>query len=97
MEEWCLSFGRPQIIRSDFGPCFRTPFKEWCTDMGIRHEVSSPRNPTSNGLSESGVCRAKRVIIKNEGVLNQHNIDKLISVYNNTVRAAGAGSQISYS
>ena len=60
--------------------------------MGIRHEVSSPRNPTSNGLSESGVCRAKRVIIKSEGVLNQHNMDKLISVYNNTIRAAVSGS-----
>ena len=60
--------------------------------MGIRDEVSSPRNPTSNGLLESGVYRATNMIFKSDGSLNQHNIDQLLSVYNNTERAAGAGS-----
>ena len=91
VEDWCLLFGRPQVIRSDADPCFRTPFRDWCRDMGIRHEVYSTRNPISNGLAESGVCRAKKIIIKSDGTLNQHNIDQLLSVYNNTERAAGAG------
>ena len=57
-------FGIPMSCRTDGGPQFRGPFKEYCKDQGIEHEVSSPYNPQSNGHAEAAVKTAKHLIIK---------------------------------
>ncbi len=49
-------FGLPDRVRSDGGPQFASSkFEEFLTTMDIKHEISSPYNPASNGLAEAGV------------------------------------------
>ena len=55
-------FGYPTSIQSDNGPQFRGPFKEFCDRLGIQHVTSSPYNPSSNGLAESAVKQAKKLL-----------------------------------
>ena len=45
---------RGPSIRSEGGPQFRGDFLQFCVDSGIKHELSAPNNPRSNGLAESG-------------------------------------------
>ena len=59
LNKWMLDFGYPRSIRTDGGPQYRTPFKEWCAQKGIEHEVSSPYNPQSNDHAECAVKQAK--------------------------------------
>ena len=49
LEQWFNDFGWPTHIRTDGGPQFRSEFKEFCTAHRIKHELSSPYNPESNG------------------------------------------------
>ena len=53
-----------QEIQSDNGPQFRGPFKDYCREIGAEHVPSSPYNPASNGLAESGVKSAKTLLSK---------------------------------
>ena len=57
-------FGYPKEIQSDNGPQFRGPFKDYCREIGAKHMPSSPYNPASNGLAESGVKSAKTLLSK---------------------------------
>ena len=52
---WFNLFGWPTSIRSDGGPQFRGEFSRFCETHQIRHELSAPYNPKSNGLAEAGV------------------------------------------
>ena len=61
---WFNLLGWPQSIRSDSGPQFRGDFVQFCSDNGIKHELSAPYNPRSNGLAESGVKIIKSILIK---------------------------------
>ena len=49
-------------IRSDGGPQFRTEFTLFCSQHGIKHELSSPYNPESNVLAEAAVKNIKSII-----------------------------------
>ena len=51
--------GWPSSIRSDGGPQFRGDFSTFCHKHDIRHELSAPYNPKSNGLAEAGVSQLK--------------------------------------
>jgi hypothetical protein len=62
--KWFYDWGFPRVIRSDGGPQFRRDFQLFCKDNFIRHEVSSPYNPQSNGLAEAAVKNVKRMIKK---------------------------------
>ena len=56
---------RPQTIRSDGGPCFRSQeFKAWCADLGIAMEQMSGKNSPSNGHAEASVANAKHLLLK---------------------------------
>ena len=54
----------PSSIRSDGGPQFRGDFSHFCEKHGIRHELSAPYNPKSNGLAEAGVKSVKNILRK---------------------------------
>jgi hypothetical protein len=55
-------YGYPTVLRSDGAPCFRQEFTKWCTQNDIYHETSSPGNSRSNGLAESAVKKAKKIV-----------------------------------
>ena len=80
-------FGYPQVIQTDNGPQFRGPFGQFCKEFGITHVTSSPYNPTSNGLAESGVKICKSLLTKSK--LSQENFDNALGAWRNTPRADG--------
>ena len=64
LRDWFNLLGWPQTIRSDGGPQFLGDFVKFCANNGIKHELSAPYNPRSNGLSESGVKIVKSILVK---------------------------------
>ena len=44
--------GKIKLIRSDHGGEYVTPVGEYCVQHGIRHEVTPPYSPQSNGVTE---------------------------------------------
>ena len=60
LSTWFNLLGWPSSIRSDGGPQFRGDFVSFCQQHGIRHELSAPYNPKSNGLAEAGVKSVKK-------------------------------------
>jgi transposase InsO family protein len=64
LSSWFNEFGWPKSIGSDGGPQFKEQFKEFCDSKKIVHELSSVRNPQSNGLAEAGVKRIKYLMEK---------------------------------
>jgi len=87
MEKWFLLFGYPLRIRTDGGPQFRGPFREFCMKHDVQHETSSPYNPQSNGLAESAVKASKMLLDKNSG--HFENFEKALSAYNDLPRSDG--------
>ena len=71
LERWFRDFGFPRVIRTDGGPQFRGPFDQWCEDLHIIHELSSPYNPRSNGHAEAGVKVAKTILEKCDANMRQ--------------------------
>ena len=58
-------FGKPQIFRSDNGPCYSSQeFKFFMQNWLVEHRTSSPHYPQSNGLAESMVKVSKNLIEK---------------------------------
>ena len=58
-------FGKPQIFRSDNGPCYSSQeFKLFMQNWLVEHRTSSPHYPQSNGLAESMVKVSKNLIEK---------------------------------
>ena len=58
-------FGKPQIFRSDNGPCYVSQeFRFFMQNWSIEHRTSSPHYPQSNGLAESMVKVSKNLIEK---------------------------------
>ena len=56
LSSWFNVLGWPRSIRSDGGPQFRGEFSSFCEKNKIKHELSSPYNPRSNGLArENGL------------------------------------------
>jgi len=68
-------FGVPHTLRCDNGPPFDSrEFAEFAKTWGFKITTSSPVYPQSNGLAESGVATAKKILLKcddvYEGLLN---------------------------
>ena len=87
LRRWFLDFGFPQVIRTDNGPQFRGPFDEWCNDLHIIHELSSPYNPQSNGHAEASVKVAKTLLDKVNA--NMAQFFEHLSSWRNTPRPDG--------
>ena len=64
LDRWFLEVGYPYSLVSDNGPQFRTDFDDFCVSRNIKHSTSSPYNPRSNGLAETGVKQAKYLLQK---------------------------------
>ena len=62
LSDWFTEVGRPTCIWSDGGPQFRTEFSQFCSQHGIKHKLSSPYSPKSNGLAEAAVKNIKLII-----------------------------------
>ena len=58
LSTWFTEYGWPSTLRSDGGP----QFLAFCAHNGIKHELSSPYNPESNGLAEAAVKNIKTLI-----------------------------------
>lgn len=59
------SYGIPEIVVSDGGPCFSAEnFEKFSRDWQFRHIFSSPHNPQSNGQVERFVQTTKNIIKK---------------------------------
>ena len=58
-------FGKPQIFRSDNGPCYSSQeFRFFMQNWLVKHRTSSLHYPQSNGLAESMVKVSKHLIEK---------------------------------
>ena len=58
-------FGKPQVFRSDNGPCYASQeFKFFMQNWSTEHRTSSPHYPQSNGLAESIIKVSKNLIEK---------------------------------
>ena len=58
-------FGKPQVFRSDNGPCYSSQeFEFFMQNWLVEHRTSSPHYPQSNGLAESMVKVSKNLIEK---------------------------------
>ena len=47
LSKWFNILGFPKILRSDGGPQLRSEFDTFCNNNTIKHELSSPYNPSS--------------------------------------------------
>jgi len=65
MKRLFSQFGVPHTLRCDNGPPFDSEeFKNFAKDWGFTIKTSSPNFPQSNGLAESAVATAKKIILK---------------------------------
>ena len=84
-------FGIPEIIYTDGGPQFleNGKFGSFCKDWGIRHILSSPYMPRSNGHAEAAVKQMKKLIKANlttNGRLDRNSCLAGLQVFRNTPR-----------
>ena len=86
LEDWNYDFGKPERLRTDGGPQFRSEFKEWCEENGIIHELSSPEHHQSNGHAENAVKHMKYLLGKVKG--DWPSFRKALLEYRNTPRSS---------
>ena len=77
------TFGIPERIRTDGGPQFRQDFANWCRELGIIHELTSPYHPEANGHAEQAVGAMKK-LLKKTG--SRRQLGEALLEYRNTPR-----------
>ena len=76
-------FGVPDVIVSDGGPQYiSAEFKDFMKHWQIKHRVSSPRNPQSNGMAECCVQTMKASLIKT--IEEGEDVDLALLTYKTT-------------
>ena len=83
MTSWFQTYGIPLAIRTDGGPQFRGPFKDFCKSMGIIHEQSFGYCPQSNGHAKAAVKNVKHLILK----VPPSSFPAAFSAWKNTARS----------
>ena len=79
----------PNILWSDQGPQFTSAeLKQFLAEWGVRHMMSSPRNPQSNGKAESAVKSMKNLITSSfkggNADLEEDKLARALLQYRNT-------------
>lgn len=92
--------GVPVRLRSDGGPQFSAKsFTDFLKRWNVTHRPSTPENPQSNGLAESGVKSMKNLVIKatTNGQLDDDTYIAGLLEFRNTPRSNGLSpAQILY-
>ena len=82
------AYGAPEVLSSDGGPQFTSQeFKLFLGNWNIRHRLSSPEYPQSNGRAEAAVKTAKRIIsnyVSDTEPYNHEKIARAIIQHRNT-------------
>ncbi|XP_060543752.1 uncharacterized protein K02A2.6-like [Pantherophis guttatus] len=77
--------GLPDILVSDNGPQFTaTQFEGYLADLGIRHVLSAPFHPASNGQAERFVRSAKEALSRLGPGDWQERVDKFLTAQHST-------------
>ena len=83
----------PVRLRTDGGPQFSSStFREFMNDWGVKHIMSSPHYPQSNGHAEANVKSLKHLIEKttsNGNIIDSDEFSKGLLELRNTPRADG--------
>ena len=81
-------YGRPEQLDTDGGPQFQsTEFAIFLNTWSVKHRLSSPYYPQSNGRAELGVKTAKRLLRNNtgpDGSLDNDKVACAVLQYHNT-------------
>ena len=84
--------GVPKLLRTDGGPQFTSStVRRFLARWGVRHELSSPYHPRSNGHAEAAVKAVKRLILTatTGGQLDDDEFARALLELRNTPRADG--------
>ena len=84
--------GVPTVLRTDGGPQFMSgTVRRFLNRWEMRHEVSSPRYPRSNGHAEAAIKLAKKLIVtaSSGGRLDEEQLSRGLLELRNTLRADG--------
>ncbi|XP_058023862.1 uncharacterized protein K02A2.6-like, partial [Ahaetulla prasina] len=80
-----VTHGLPDTLVSDNGPQFTaTQFEEYLAEEGIRHALSAPFHPATNGLAERFIRRAKEALSRLKPGDWQTKIDVFLAVQHRT-------------
>ncbi|XP_060543046.1 uncharacterized protein K02A2.6-like [Pantherophis guttatus] len=80
--------GIPDLIVSDNGPPFTSnTFEMFLADQGIRHALSAPKKPSTNGLAERMVRSTKETLMRLGPGDIQAKLDKLLAIQHITPSA----------
>ena len=82
------SYGAPEVFSSDGGTQFTSvEFQTFLNDWNIKHRISAPHYPQSNGRAEAAVKSAKRIIsdyVSDSDPFNHVKIAEAIIQHRNT-------------
>ena len=87
LTSWFNLFGWPTSIRSDGEPQFCGEFTRFCEVNSIRHKISAPYNPKSNGLAKAGVKSVKNILRKS--MSSGEDADRMLYEWRNVPRSDG--------
>ena len=93
IREWGSNFGKPYILKTDFGPSYRDSFRRECLDLGIEVIHSSSYNSQSQGLVERAVQSVKNLLKKSSGKLTQLEMSEMVFALNS--KESDTGSNLS--
>ena len=78
-------WGIPKTIVTDNATCFTSPvFQTFCVQNGVRHLLTAPLSPKSNGLAERAVQTVKQGIRKQQGGTIHTRLARFLFSYRTT-------------